>query len=80
MKVDVVQAKAMFDSLVEQVEKGETVLICRNATPIAELQPVATFPQARNVLLGWFEGPLTLSADFDAPMPDVEAAFYGNLK
>lgn len=55
MKFNVHEAKTHFSKLLERVEKGETVAICRRNEPIAEirsvqvkkLRPVGTLPGFR---------------------------------
>lgn len=39
-KVNIVEAKAQLSSLLDQAQSGETVVICRHNTPVAELRPV----------------------------------------
>jgi len=43
--VNMREAKAQLSSLLARVEEqGETILICRNGKPVAELRPVAPDP------------------------------------
>ena len=39
-KVNAVEAKAQLSSLLDQVQSGETVVICKRNVPVAELRPV----------------------------------------
>ena len=39
-RVGVFEAKTHLSALLDEVERGETVLITRNGTPIAEMRPV----------------------------------------
>lgn len=39
--VGVFEAKTHLSALLDSVERGETVLITRNGTPVAEMRPVA---------------------------------------
>ncbi|MGA8028332.1 MAG: type II toxin-antitoxin system prevent-host-death family antitoxin [Bryobacteraceae bacterium] len=39
MKVSVVEAKNRLTQLIQQVEKGERVTICRHGTPVVDLVP-----------------------------------------
>lgn len=39
-KVNVVEAKAQLSSLLDRVQSGETVVICRRNIPVAELRPI----------------------------------------
>lgn len=37
IKVELLEAQASFDSLIDRVEKGEDVLIIRNGSPVARM-------------------------------------------
>lgn len=39
-KVNISEAKALLSSLLDQAQRGETVVICRRNIPVAELRPV----------------------------------------
>lgn len=52
-----------------RVEGGETVVVMRGATPVAEIKPaspLATQPRPFGLCAGQFKVP----ADFDEPLPD----------
>jgi antitoxin (DNA-binding transcriptional repressor) of toxin-antitoxin stability system len=51
-----------------QVEAGETLIIVRSDTPIAELRPIASNKQLRP--FGLCKGEFTVPDDFDAPLPE----------
>jgi antitoxin (DNA-binding transcriptional repressor) of toxin-antitoxin stability system len=42
IRVNTQEAKTRLSALLAAVERGETVVICRNDRPIAELRPVQT--------------------------------------
>jgi len=46
-KVNVHEAKAGLSALLDLVEKGQTVLICKRNVPAAELRPLARPRRAR---------------------------------
>lgn len=53
--MNVSDAKSHFSSLVDAVEKGTTILICRRNLPVAQIAPVVrekSAPRHRTVL-GW---------------------------
>jgi prevent-host-death family protein len=75
--VSIKNGKDHFTELVRKAEKGETITITRNGTPVAELNPVKkkgginwdageAFLKARGVdrIAGW------ISPDFDDPLPE----------
>ncbi|MGH9415759.1 MAG: type II toxin-antitoxin system Phd/YefM family antitoxin [Terriglobales bacterium] len=67
------QAKTQLSRLLARVEKGERITIARHNKPVAVLGPV---PAPRR----WdtAKGLIWIAEDFDAPMPDFEAEFYGD--
>jgi prevent-host-death family protein len=64
------KAKTTLSKLVEQAERGEDVVICRNGIPVAKLMPVAKLQ--RKDLRGIAKGLITISEDFYRPMTDEE--------
>ena len=75
--MNVHQAKTQLSRLLEAVEAGEDVVIARAGKPVARLVPVV--PDER--VPGRLKGRLTLSEDFDAPLPgDLGRAFGAKTK
>ena len=70
MHVNMLKAKTTLSKLVEQAERGEDVVICRNGIPVAKLMPVAKLQ--RKDLRGIAKGLITISEDFYRPMTDEE--------
>ena len=75
MEVNVHEAKTHFSKLLQRVEAGEQVIIARSGKPVARL--VAIKPKRAARPLGTGKGDFVVPDDFDAPMPDFEAEFYG---
>ena len=70
--MNVHQAKTQLSKLLEHVERGGDVVICRAGVPVARL--VAAEPVRRT--LGGAKGRVQIAEDFDAPLPaDLQAAF-----
>jgi prevent-host-death family protein len=73
--VNIHQAKTHFSRLVERAEAGEEIIIARSGKPVARLVPISQ-PMERRVF-GQMRGLITVSDDFDDPLPDdLLAAFY----
>jgi prevent-host-death family protein len=74
--VNVHEAKTHFSKLLAAVAKGQRIMICKDGTPVAQLGPLElTIPVRRPGLL---KGRVTISDDFDAPLPaDMMTAFEG---
>lgn len=74
--VNIHEAKTHFSKLLAAVAKGQRITICKDGTPVAQLGPVETpIPIRRPGLL---KGRVTITDDFDAPLPtDLMATFEG---
>ncbi len=66
--VNLHEAKTHFSKLIERVRRGEEIIIAKAGKPVAKLLPIAQGAQVR--VPGSARGRITLSADFDAPLPD----------
>ena len=64
------EAKTRLSALVALVEQGERMVIARNGVPVAELVAVVDRPAERRG--GQGRGKARISADFDAPMSQLE--------
>jgi prevent-host-death family protein len=69
-------AKTHLSRLVDLTTAGEEIVIARAGTPVARLIPFEARPTRR--LLGLDAGRVAIAADFDAPVPELEAAFDGD--
>lgn len=75
--VNVAEAKARLSDLLDEVERGETIVIARRNEPIAELRAVE---KPRKTLRPWglYKGQIEIPDDFNDPLPDdILRAFYG---
>lgn len=61
------EAKTHFSKLIEEVERGEEIVIARAGKPVAKLVPVGAEPPRR--VLGQLKGQIWMSDDFDDPLP-----------
>lgn len=74
--VNIHEAKTHLSRLVDEVVVGAEVVIAKAGKPMARLIPFAPATQKRR--LGLLAGKLSVSEDFDAPLPDeVLASFEG---
>jgi len=79
MKVSVADAKNKLTQLLQQVEKGERVTICRHGTPIADLvraTAVGRKPRRFGTLSGKIK---ILDPDWAKPQNDVDAWLRGDV-
>lgn len=76
-RISVEEIQQNFAAFLQRVESGETVIIMRTGTPIAELKPVAV-PEEALRPFGLCAGEFRVPEDFDAPLPeDMLNAFEG---
>ena len=78
LMVNVYEAKTQLSDLLKRVEAGEDVVIARAGKPVVRLVLVERRTGKRPGR-GSLKGKIWMSDDFDDPMPDIEAAFAGDL-
>ena len=64
------ESKTHFSRLIERVLNGEEVIIARDGKPVARLLPILDEASAR--VPGLDKGKVTISSDFDAPLPEFD--------
>lgn len=67
--VNIHAAKTHLSKLLEEVEKGEEVVIARAGTPVAKLIRVAP-PKLKPRKPGSMKGKIWISDNFNDPLPD----------
>ena len=79
MKVSVAEAKNKLTQLLQAVEKGERVTICRHGKPIADLVQTGSATR-RAPKFGTLKRKIKiLDPNWDAPQKDVEAWLRGDV-
>jgi prevent-host-death family protein len=77
-QVNIHQAKTHLSQLLEDVARGEEIVIAKAGKPIARLVTITTTSQPRQ--RGRLKGRITIAADFDAPLPEeILASFEEDL-
>jgi prevent-host-death family protein len=75
--INVYAAKTQLSRLLDQVEKGDEVIITRSGRPIAKLTSLKRSRSPRK--LGALKGRIRIGRDFDAPLPpEILDAFEGD--
>jgi prevent-host-death family protein len=69
------EAKTHFSRLVEQAERGESVVIARSGKPVAKLVPYRKHEGPRRP--GLWRGQVDLAPDFDETPAEIVSAFDG---
>ncbi len=76
-RINVHEVKAHFSKCLEDVERGETFLVCRRNAPVAELRPMRR-ERTKVRPTGLAKGKLRLPRSFFKPLPaDLLDAFEG---
>ena len=73
--VNLYDAKTNLSKLVERAAAGEEIIIAKAGKPKAKLVPYRPVLEPRKPAHAL--GLSFIAGDFDAPMPDIEAAFEG---
>jgi len=69
MTVNIHEAKTQFSKLIRRVLQGEEIVIARAGRPVARLVPTIQTSDHRTP--GSARGQVTVSPDFDAPLPEA---------
>jgi prevent-host-death family protein len=72
MTLNLYEAKTQLSALVDDAAAGKEIIIAKNGKPMAKLVP---YRERQTRKPGRLKGKIWMSDDFDAPMPDVVAAF-----
>lgn len=68
--VNVDEEKAKLSELLDRVETGETVVICRRNKPVARLEPMPAPVAAQPRPIGLAEGRVRVPPSFFDPLPE----------
>ena len=74
-QVNIYEAKSKLSKLINQVIAGEEVIVAKSGKPVVRIVPFEK--PAQNRKPGSAKGKITISDDFDAPLPeDILRGFY----
>ena len=78
IKLNIHEAKTHLSRYLEQLAKGETIILCKRNIPIAEIRPI--HPQKEHKRpLGLAKGDFEVGREFFEPLPEeMLVAFSGN--
>lgn len=77
IKIDIHEAKARLSEYLAKLEQGETIVLCKRNTPIAEIRPLPAAPK-RPRPIGLAKKVFRVPKRFFEPLPEeVLAGFRG---
>ena len=74
-KVNIHDAKTNFSKYLAQVEKGETLIVCRRNIPVAEIRPLSKKGKKKRPI-GLAKGMGHVPPEFFDPLPDDLLALF----
>ena len=80
MTINLSEAKAHLGRYVAKASAGEVITICARNKPVAELHPPRLVLKPRKLQIGVLKGAFKVPDDFNDPLPEFEAAFYGEAR
>jgi len=75
-KVNIQQAKTHLSRYIDQVEKGDVIVLCRHNRPVAELRPIGAEQTRTPRIPGLLKGRIHWEPGAFAPMTDEEIAEF----
>jgi prevent-host-death family protein len=77
IKLNIHEAKTHLSHYLEEVEQGETIILCRRNQPVAEIRPLPGRQQKKRPI-GLAKGKFSVPASFFEELPaDITALFNG---
>jgi prevent-host-death family protein len=69
----ITEAKAQLSALLDRVQRGQEIILCRNGKPVAVLVPFLEDRMPRTP--GLLQGKIRIAEDFDELPPDIADIF-----
>jgi prevent-host-death family protein len=74
-KINIHTAKTHLSQYIEEVEHGETILLCKRNQPVAEIRPLAAH-RHKPRSIGLAKGKFTVPASFFEELPEETLALF----
>lgn len=75
IKINIHEAKTHLSKYLINLEKGESILLCKRNLPIAEIRPLPSPPKEQRPF-GLAKGTLSIPAGFWDPLPEDELNLF----
>ena len=77
IKLNIHEAKTHLSRYLARLKKGETIVLCRRNTPVAEIRPLPVAPRKRRPI-GLARNQFRVPPSFFEPLPEeIIEAFHG---
>lgn len=75
IKINIHEAKTHLSKYLVELEKGESIVLCKHNRPIAEIRPIPVHATVQRPF-GLAKGTVTIPDSFWDDMPDAELALF----
>jgi prevent-host-death family protein len=75
IKINIHEAKTHLSHYLEEVERGETILLCKRNQPVAEIRPLAAH-RHKPRSIGLAKGKFSVPASFFEELPEETLALF----
>ncbi|TGK00226.1 type II toxin-antitoxin system prevent-host-death family antitoxin [Leptospira langatensis] len=75
--INLAEAKAHLGQYLQAIKSGERVIISERNQPIAELKLLPEASPRKKRIPGMLKDQFVVPEDFNSPLPEFEADFYG---
>jgi len=77
IRINIHEAKTHLSRYLDRLAKGESIVLCKRNTPVAEIRPIPP-PRKTRRPIGLDKGKFTVPPEFFEPLPpELLAAFNG---
>jgi antitoxin (DNA-binding transcriptional repressor) of toxin-antitoxin stability system len=77
IRLNIHEAKTHLSKYLEELAKGETIILCKRNIPVAEIRPIRSRPSHERPI-GLARGDFEVTPEFFEPLPDeILSAFDG---
>lgn len=80
LTLNVQEAKTNLSRYLDQVAKGEVIVLCKYNKPIAEIRAISDSVAPKPRKPGLWKGKFALGPEFFAPLPDELIAYFDGEK
>ncbi len=79
IKLNIHEAKTHLSRYLEELARGETIILCKRNIPIAEIRPIHPHRRSKRPI-GLAKGEFEVTREFFEPLPEeMLAAFNGDI-